>query len=308
MHIRLIILLAFLGGCNSSQKLEDTSVKNTNELLSEADKTNEKLPAFFPKESPANCYDVPMPAFDEVKASLLDEIGNPYKDTIIERIPKRRTIFKPCKEYVFKATFLDSHEKLISESQIKMMASGQRWDGQPELQDEVIVQYEYWQEDIAKINEYHINKIMSNRAWKKTIKTGIIENTDQIWMHPFRDNQYVFTEVAPFPDVKFPLFTGKTWSEEFNIYKGWGDWNNSSGNFNYLVEAREDIQTHFGRMEDCWKIKSEATFPFGKSFLDFWFNEKLGFVKMNYVNYEAQKLNIELIEIIEKQKGNFFVK
>lgn len=299
MNIHLIILIIFLVGCNSNQKPEYSSGKSIDVPIPVFDSTSEHTPDFFPKQLTANCIEKPMPAFDEIKASLLNEKGKPYKDTIIEIITKRRTVFKPCREYIFKATFLDSHEKLISESQIKMMASGRRWDIQPELQDEVIIHYEYRQEDVEKINEYKINKTLSNTVWTKKNSTGIIENVKQIWMHPFRANQFIFTEVAPFPEVKLPLNVGKSWTGQLNIYKGWGDWNNSSGNFIYTVETKEDIQTRFGQINNCWKIKSEATYPFGKSFLDFWFNEELGFVKMNYTNYGGQKLNIELIEVIE---------
>lgn len=269
------------------------------ESIQESDRTNNKNPNFFPKQIPKKCFENPMPEFDEIKASLLDENGKKYKDTIIERIAKRRIIFKPCREYIFKATLLERDEKLISQSQIKMMATGSRWSIQPELQDEVLIQYEYKKEDVANINKHQINKIMSNSVWRKSTKTGIIENVKQIWMHPFRSNQFLFTEVAPFPEVKWPLYNGKSWTGELNIYNGWGDWNNSSGKFVYKVENKEDIQTQFGLIGDCWKIESIATYPFGKSFLDYWFNEELGFVKMNYINYEGQKLNIELVEVVE---------
>lgn len=247
MNIRLIILLPFLVGYNACQKPEDTSAKSAGKLPSDFDKTRDKPPAYFPKEIPASCVEDPMPAFDEIIKILSDENGKPSKDTIVERIPKRRTIFKPCREYIFKATFLDFKGKLISENQIKMVVSGRRWEFQPEMQDEVIIEYEYKQEDITKINEYHINKVMAHQGWEKSITTGIIENAEQVWMHPFRDNQYIFTEVAPYPDVKLPLSVGKTWTWELNIYRGWGEWNNSTGNFIYLVESNEDIQTPFGK-------------------------------------------------------------
>lgn len=119
-------------------------------------------------------------------------------------------------------------------------------------------------------------------------------------MHPFRSNQYNFTEVAPFPEVKFPLEVGKIWTGNLSILEGWGDWSNTQGYFVYEVTTKEDIITLFGKIENCWKIESKATYKFGESKFDYWFSEKLGFVKMNYINYGNQILEIELEEVKEK--------
>tara|TARA_B100000989_G_scaffold294298_1_gene273181 strand:- start:657 stop:1016 length:360 start_codon:yes stop_codon:yes gene_type:complete len=118
-------------------------------------------------------------------------------------------------------------------------------------------------------------------------------------MHPFRANQYLFTEVAPFPEVKFPLKIDKSWSGYLRIGNGWGDWVNTSGNMTYHVESKEDYDSKMGLIKDCWKIRSKAIYPFGVSYLDFLFNSEIGFVRMDYLNYEEQKLTFELIDMIE---------
>ena len=130
--------------------------------------------------------------------------------------------------------------------------------------------------------------------------TGVIENVEVVWMHPFRLNQYNFTEVAPFPEVKFPLKIGKAWTGNLNIQQGWGDWENTHGYFQYQITLKEDITTLFGKIENCWKIESKSKYEFGQSKLVYWFSEKFGFVKMDYINYGNQTLEIELEEVNEK--------
>jgi hypothetical protein len=129
---------------------------------------------------------------------------------------------------------------------------------------------------------------------------GVIENVEEIWMHPFRFNQFNFTEVAPFPEVKFPLKVGKTWTGSLQILNGWGDWSNTTGNFQYEVLSKETIMTNYGSIDNCWHIKSKATYPFGNSNFEYWFHESLGFVKKEYQNYGNQTLSIELEDLIEK--------
>ena len=119
-------------------------------------------------------------------------------------------------------------------------------------------------------------------------------------MLPFRYNQYNFTEVAPFPRVKFPLEIGKEWTGGLSIQEGWGDWDNTKGNFTYKITAKEKIETNFGEINSCWKIESVAKYNFGESIFNYWFNEGLGFVKMEYYNYGNQRLVIEIEEVVEK--------
>lgn len=257
-----------------------------------------------PKEavefSEIECSITEMPKYDGRKVSLLDTNGVAYKDTIVGQIEKRRTVFKPCRSYTYKADYYNSEDKLITTSRIRMTASGKRWHLQAEKQDEIIIQYEYTDQDIKESLKYRLNKTLPNLVWQAEEITGIIENVEEVWMHPFRSNQFIFTEVAPFPMVRFPLEAGKEWTNQLSILEGWGDWENTVGNKSYKIIGQETIETTYGQIKDCWKIESTSSFPFGQSKLDYWFDEELGFVKMNYQNYGNQSLDIELVEVNER--------
>ncbi len=118
-------------------------------------------------------------------------------------------------------------------------------------------------------------------------------------MHPFRSNQFNFTEISPFPEIKYPLEIGKKLTDELRITDGWGDWSHTSGHSEYQVVSIETVNTNYGSIDDCWHIKSKSRFPFGESILDFWFNDSLGFVKKEYVNYGEQTLSIELEKVLD---------
>lgn len=272
LYLALIITL-LICSCSETQKSEFTSIECT------------------PEE---------MPKFDGNKVTFLDNNGKPIKDSIIGGIEKRRTVFKPCRELIYRAKFKSEKNELISSSRIKMMATGKRWEFQPEKQDEIIVQYEFTNGDFNKNKKIQLNKGFLDKDWMKEGVEGVIENVEEVWMHPFRFNQFNFTEVAPFPEVKFPLEIGKAWTGNLQIQEGWGDWENSNGYFEYKITGKESINTNFGVIENCWKVESKSTYEFGQSKFDYWFSEELGFVKMNYVNYGNQTLEIELEEIKEK--------
>ena len=243
------------------------------------------------------CAPEPMPKY-EYRASISGEM-TPQMDSIL-RIEKRREVFKPCRIYAFDAAFYSASNKLISKERILLMATGKRWEHNPEKQDEILVKYEFDKESIDSINLYQLNKSAVSDEWWQTVSTGIRENVEEIWMHPFRSNQYNFTEVAPFPQIKFPLSVGKKWNDNtITLQEGWGDWSHMKVKSTFEILSKETVQTNYGELENCWKVKAVSNFDLGQSEVTFWFHERFGFVKLNYVNYGGQKLNIELTQITE---------
>ncbi|MEM7108842.1 MAG: hypothetical protein AAF519_11500 [Bacteroidota bacterium] len=202
-----------------------------------------------------------------------------------------RRIFKPCREYIYTAKYWDSTLNLISNEKIWMMATGKGWEYQPDRQDEIIIQYAYDTNTIDYINQFSINPELQH--WEKQTSTGVIETAAETWMHPFRSNQYTFTEVAPFPSVRFPLQEGKKWSSNLNIYEGWGSWENSTLTNTYWINGYDTITTEFAQL-GAWHINSITQAEFGSSTHAFWYNEEYGFVKMIIKNYRGQILQFEL--------------
>lgn len=208
------------------------------------------------------------------------------------------SVFKPCRQIIFNARLWDSEFNLISESKIWMMATGNPWEHAPDRQRELVIQYEYDEVAIDEIIDASINRELVSNEWRKQETTGIIEDENTIWMHPFRSNQYAFTEVAPFPSVRLPLEVGFSWSSSLNIYAGWGEWSHSTLSNTYTITGYELVQLPYGELE-AWKIESSTQAKFGNSTHNFWFHHDLGFVKMVINNYANQTLEIELLDVIE---------
>ncbi|MEQ8687420.1 MAG: hypothetical protein RIE86_19105 [Imperialibacter sp.] len=175
-----------------------------------------------------------------------------------------------------------------------MMATGNAWEAQPELQDELIIQYSFDSAQMQRISQYSINPDFD--YWTRKETTGIIETGSKTWMHPFRSNQYNFTEVAAFPSVELPLELGKTWSSGLSIYDGWGAWANSTLNNSYEVVDFEVLEAGFGNLE-AWHIRAITRADFGVSVHDFWYNEEYGFIRMFIKNYKGQMLQFDLAEV-----------
>lgn len=259
----------------------------------------EKQPYSFQE---MECLKSEVPEYDGVVVSLLDnETGAVLKDTVIDKIVKTRNIFKPCRQYIYLATFKDKAGSIISNSKVWMMATGKRWKLQPEKQDEVALQFEFSENETSSLMNSFVNKKLSGLYYFSSQETtGIIENVKEVWMHPIRANQYNFTEVAAFPAVKFPLEEGKTWTSNLSIGEGWGDWENTTVYSEYKIVGKNKVKTAFKEFENCWEIQSESTAPFGISHHNFCFDEEYGFVKMEYINYEGQTLVFELVEVIDR--------
>ena len=118
-------------------------------------------------------------------------------------------IFTPCKSYTYRAKYWDQHYNLISESLVRVTPTGDRVSEGVLNEQQAIAQFQYDEEDISTMEPYNINDELAGRSWIDQIPVGVFESESDVWMQPFRENQFVFTQVAPYPSVNLPLFEGK---------------------------------------------------------------------------------------------------
>jgi len=131
-------------------------------------------------------------------------------------------------------------------------------------------------------------------------KTGLIENEKNIWLHPPRERLFEILQLNPFPFIQKPYEKGNQWYWSLKIGEKWGDhrWKEWSGTIENqyvyeIVDANCIIQTALGELS-CIKIDSYAESKLGKTYLTSYFNETYGFVRLEYINIDGSKLNIEL--------------
>lgn len=76
---------------------------------------------------------------------------------------------------IYHAIFQSKNGKVISKDRIKLMATGKRWIGQPDTQDEIVIQYEYTSKDFNRCREYQLNKKLLKEGWCIESSTVIIK-------------------------------------------------------------------------------------------------------------------------------------
>lgn len=208
-------------------------------------------------------------------------------------------IYKPCLEFVFRSKYWFKQE-LISDEMISIFISGNSWEyDSSQIEALLLYKADYDESSIEKSRSFGINPDINDRQWVNQSATGIIDNEKMVFLHPFRDNQYYFTQIAPFPEVIYPLYVGKRWSAALNIGGGWGIWDGQRLETTYQVVEKESLTINSNEYINCWKISSSAASDLGVSYLTMWFDEEFGFVKFNYVTYAGQILQLEFDRLIE---------
>ncbi|MGO3182768.1 MAG: hypothetical protein ACTIJ9_08055 [Aequorivita sp.] len=125
-------------------------------------------------------------------------------------------------------------------------------------------------------------------------------------MFGFIHREIDILELNPFPFIKAPYKVGNSWDWWLGIGSQWGDerWKTWEGGIEnqyfYEITKKKIIETEFGKLE-CFIIESTAWSELGETKLTAYFNEKYGFIKLNYINIDGSKTNLELIEYSESK-------
>ena len=152
------------------------------------------------------------------------------------------------------------------------------------------------------------NYLTENGKAPFTGSSGVIENEDNIWMHPPRDKYFRILELNPFPFIKAPYKVGNQWEWTLVIGDGWGDdrwkvWEDQIENlYNYKISDKKIIKTVMGEI-DCFVIESNANSRIGETKLTSYFSPEYGFVRLNYTNIDGSRTNLELIEHSGKENN-----
>lgn len=213
---------------------------------------------------------------------------------------ERNIIFDSLKTYTYEAVFV-GRDGIKTVEKIILKPLGIPWKYQ-KSQSEYVVEY-FPSDSILNLIVDPTCKSSDTRYVKKSTRSssGAVENNDFIWFHPFRSNQYIYTEVAPFPEVKFDsLIVGKSWhSGKIYILSGWGKF---KGNLSsqYYVIGNKKIEFRGEIIDNCWEIKGIGEHnKLGKSSVKYLFHEKYGFLELNYQFFDGTLIEFKLTDIIQ---------
>lgn len=197
------------------------------------------------------------------------------------------------REYTYSAIYLDSVGEVITHEIITFRPTGEIWETDPrQTLAEFILDYS--EADSAKLAPFPLNGIQ--KAWKRTYQEGVMQTPHKVWMHPLRANQYLLTEIAPFPEVYYPVQAGMSWNSSLWIFEAFGTYEGTVES-EYVVYPQEERRYDFGFLK-CWKIVATGTHDkLGKSIVIFYFNEDYGFTEMNYTFYNWQRIDLKMIDM-----------
>ena len=135
----------------------------------------------------------------------------------------------------------------------------------------------------------------------KEVWTSYIETNSEIWMHPFRENQYAHTEVAPFPRIRVQkLKVGEAWKGGAFILSGWGNLKGRMRNY-YQVVGNEEYNYNGQVIDSCWRLNAIGEHNrLGVSTLNYLYHKEYGFLQMTYDCFDGNKI-LFILEKIEKK-------
>jgi hypothetical protein len=205
-------------------------------------------------------------------------------------------IWSPKRTYTYQATFTDPKGTRITQEKITIHPTDEIWERDPQqtLADFTV---DFSTEDSARLAPFPANGVQ--RAWSRNYYEGVIENESRVWMHPLRSNQYLYTELAPFPEIKLPIEEGMSWKSALFIYEAFGT-------FEGTVECRyvtmgQETRDYAMQSLKCWEVVASGTHTkMGVNKATFYFHEDFGFTEMNYRFYDGHKLEIKLMAMSQE--------
>ena len=195
--------------------------------------------------------------------------------------------------YQYQAIYKDSFGQIKSIEKITIKPTSTIWTYDVK-QTLVYIFLDFNEQDSQKLAINPLNG--KNKKWVRLYQEGVIENSDKIWMHPIRQNQYILTEIAPFPELKFPVFLNSNWESTLYIYKAFGSFEGTVFS-KYKISNVIQKKYNFGEVK-CWEISSEGIHnKLGTNRATYYFNEMYGFTEMNYTFFNKESIEIILEDI-----------
>jgi len=130
--------------------------------------------------------------------------------------------------------------------------------------------------------------------------TGLVENDVNVWLHPLRNDLFEILALNPYPFVQRPLQVGKRFDFELPVHDNWSnpEWQKWYGtlenNCKYEIVKKRKVELAFGERTP-FAVMSECENEIGSTGLVAYFDEEMGFVKLDYRNIDNSWLSLELV-------------
>jgi hypothetical protein len=132
--------------------------------------------------------------------------------------------------------------------------------------------------------------------------TGIVENEQNVWLHPNRSKFFKSLQTAPYPYIHVDKSIGYTWSDQMMIGDYWssplwGEWKKGLLlDYTYTITDEVELTTALGVLH-CQKVVSSAKSRLGETTLISYFSKEYGFVRMEYKLLTGLEVVLDLTKV-----------
>jgi len=212
---------------------------------------------------------------------------------------KNLKVFNHKKSMVYSAIRISPKGDTLANTEILLAPDGTGWGGPAVKQTQIVCHYSYTAQDsIEHIDE--LREVVTDKFWLNKDSTGIIEDETEVWMHPFRYNEFYKTEIAPFPTVKFPISNESMVAEtpKIVIMRNWGTYSPTITENRYFYTGKEKKDYAFQKEVDCHRFLAYGhNSVHGISSIEYFFHEEFGFTEMNYETYDQDIIEFKMVKI-----------
>lgn len=126
--------------------------------------------------------------------------------------------------------------------------------------------------------------------------TGFIEDESKVWLHPPRTHRFkCITQLAPYPQIQFPLVLGEKITGNINMVGNWGSWNGKSTNYELVLTSKEYSSVY---QDSLWVLEGVGNLEKDTASVIHLFSETKGFVESTYKNSRGEYFKMKLEEIV----------
>ena len=229
----------------------------------------------------------------------------------------KKVIFKKGKVYYYESVYIKPNGDTLAVEQHTWRPRGRPWLLQPILQTSVI--FNYYPDSVKTMNfpaistqkrrreiaEKHAKE--SGNEWKgnwiQKSDVGGVENKDELWIHPIRNDHFVYTEIAPFPCVDFTkLAKDSVWYSGLWIGPGYKEFSGGKTS-KYKVIGQKNYSYKNMTLDSCWQINSVSNhLKVGKNYHDYLYHPEHGFIEMKYKFYNGTRIEFYMVKVTDKNK------
>ena len=185
-------------------------------------------------------------------------------------LPVGKKILSKNRRFVYLVRWYAPHATKASLDTVTMTASGAPCSYEP---TQMCFEWLFWPDS------------MWTSGFRASV--GAIENKEEFWIHPPRYGHYRILELNPFPHIKLPAVSGRTW--EWKVYPpadyyadpAWASWKGIlQVKFRYKLGGISQLATPLGSLS-CYRVQATGTSKLGTTDLEAYFHLAYGFVRLH---------------------------